>query len=421
MQEEDIKIYKILKIILEYAIYKSASDIHFDCEEDKIIVRYRINHILQHILELEKKYLKSLARVIQFCLENKEMISELVCEGRFKFAPTGNPASIINCIVVIRKTSQGKKIVITLHNKKSQARDLRQLGIPSQTLSKIYPYLNPDATQNHAQNGTILLTSPAGEGLSTSFYSMLSYLESPFKNIASLEYLIECDLPHINQSQIEVRQGFNFQNGIRAILRQDPDMIGVAEVRNKTEMKLLLESTIDRNLTIACLSAQSTISALSLLADMELPLYLIADAINLIINQRLLRRICPHCIERTKLTKDEIKKILINYDADYLLKLMQEHNIVSKIYKDFFKLEFYRGAGCVRCGQSGYLGEIGIFEILELNDEIRKIIKTKGFTKHSIAKIIEKIDKQNNLSLIADAFMKAKNGITSIEEVLRII
>ena len=268
-------------------------------------------------------------------------------------------------------------------------------------------------------NGMILVTGPTGSGKTTTLYTVMDILNSPDVNISTVEDPVEYRMSRINQTQVHPKVGLTFAAGLRSLLRQDPDIIMVGEIRDKETMEMAVQAAMTGHLVLSTLHTNSAAGTLPRLIDMGAEPFLVASTVNVIIAQRLVRKLCADCRKEHKLEKEELKILQETYDMDdVLIALKSNVGMKGKIktadtWKD---LTFYQAVGCEHCNQEGYHGRNGIFEILEVTEDIKKMISQKADATE-----IEKKAKENGmLTMLEDGFAKAIMGITSIEEILRV-
>jgi len=403
---EDLPVVRMVDTLLEYAIYQEASDIHIEPEKKDMIVRYRIDGILHNVMTLPKNTQSGIIARIKILAKLKVDEHRLPQDGRFKIA---NKDYKVAFRVSIIPTFDGEKIVMRLLNEKAQILNLEQLGFQPKSLELI----KRNITKPH---GMILVTGPTGSGKTTTLYTILNLLNTPKVNISTVEDPIEYRMPRVNQSQINPKIGFTFATGLRALLRQDPDIIMVGEIRDEETAEIAVHAAMTGHLVLSTLHTNDAVTTLPRLHDMNIPAFLIATTTNVIIAQRLVRKICPNCIQSYNLDKEAINELDKHLNVHHLLKTLIEEKTIVDSNKGLESILFYRGKGCKKCNNSGYKGRIGIYETLEITDAVSKLILEKA----DPAKIKEQADKQNMLTVIEDGFIKAKNGITTIEEIMRV-
>lgn len=375
-QNENLGIEKLLDFILSKAITKQASDIHFQSQEKNTEVKIRIDGALQEfcILPLDNFELLSSYLKLECLLDIHEKrkpqdgkFSRFFAEDTFDFR--------VSCI----PTTKGESIVIRILYKNTKDLDFQSLGF----LQDLRSYLD-------IPFGLIFVTGPTGSGKSTTLYSMLHALKDSCKKIITLEDPVEYDVPELTQVSINEKYGFGFKEALRSVLRQDPDIIMVGEIRDEETLSLAIRSSLTGHLVLSTLHTNNALSSIERLLDMNAKPYLISSILHLIISQRLIRKLCPHC--KTKIPTPK-----------------------NLIPQKFWEYQFFGAAGCPKCNFKGYQGRILIYEILDVNEEIKNLIHHH----YSKEKIIQVLQKQNFISIFENALLKAAQGLTSIEEVLR--
>ena len=403
---EDLPVVRIVDTLLEYAVYQEASDIHIEPEEKDVIVRYRIDGILHNVMTLPKNVQPGIIARIKILANLKVDEHRLPQDGRFKIA---NKDYKVAFRVSIIPTFDGEKVVMRLLNEKAQILNLEQLGFQPKSLDIVKRNIKKP-------HGMVLITGPTGSGKTTSLYTILNILNTPKVNISTVEDPIEYRMPHINQSQINPKIGFTFAFGLRALLRQDPDIIMVGEIRDEETAEIAVHAAMTGHLVLSTLHTNDAVTTLPRLNDMGVPAFLIATTTNVIIAQRLIRKICPNCIQSYNLDKEAINELNEHLNVENLLKTLIEEKAIVDNDKGLESILFYRGKGCKKCNNSGYKGRIGIYETLEITEDISRLILEKA----NSSKIKEQANKQNMMTIAEDGFIKAKNGITTIEEIMRV-
>jgi len=403
---EDIPIVRIVDTLLEYAVFEDASDIHIEPEENDIIVRYRIDGILRNVMTLPKNTQSGILARIKILANLKVDEHRLPQDGRFKISSAEyNVAFRVSFL----PTFDGEKVVLRLLNEKAQVLTLEQLGLQPSGLGA----LKRSVTKPH---GMILVTGPTGSGKTTTLYTVLNVLNTPEVNISTIEDPIEYRMPHVNQSQVNAKIGYTFASGLRAFLRQDPDIIMVGEIRDEETAEIAVHAAMTGHLVLSTLHTNDAVATLPRLSQMNIPSFLIATTTNIIVAQRLVRKICTNCIQSFNLDKQVIEELSKQLDIEDILKTMEREKIILDAKKGLGSLLFYRGKGCKQCNGQGYKGRIGIYEILEITKEITEEI----LARTSDAAIKDTAIKQGMLTMVEDGFIKAKNGVTTIEEILRV-
>lgn len=403
---QDLPVVRIVETLLEYSIIEGASDIHIEPEEKKVVVRYRIDGILHNVMVLPKNVQSGIIARIKILANLKVDEHRLPQDGRFKIA---NDEYKVSFRVSIIPTYSGEKIVMRLLNEKAQTLTLEQLGFQTGPYKIVKKNISKP-------NGIILVTGPTGSGKTTTLYTIVNILNTPQVNISTIEDPIEYHMAHINQSQVNARIGYTFASGLRAFLRQDPDIIMVGEIRDEETAEIAIHAAMTGHLVLSTIHTNDAPTTMPRLAEMGVPGFLIASTMNLIIAQRLVRKICTNCIQSYNLTSETINELEENLNIPDILKTLEKENTILDAKKGLTGQLFYRGKGCKRCNNTGYKGRIGIYEVMENNNEIRSLILKKA----SAADIEKQSVADGMLRMVEDGFIKAKNGITTIEEVLRV-
>ena len=403
---EDLPVVRIVDTLLEYAIFQEASDIHIEPEEKDIIVRYRIDGILHNVMILPKNVQTGIIARIKILSNLKVDEHRLPQDGRFKIS--GDEYKVSFRVSII-PTFDGEKIVMRLLNEKAQILNLEQLGFQPKSLEIVKRNLKKP-------HGMLLVTGPTGSGKTTTLYTVLNILNTPEVNISTVEDPIEYRMPRINQSQINPKIGFTFATGLRALLRQDPDIIMVGEIRDEETAEIAVHAAMTGHLVLSTLHTNDAVTTLPRLSDMGVPSFLIATTTNVIIAQRLVRKICPNCIQSYNLDKQAIEELNKHLNVVNLLKTLEEERAIVSSKSGFESILFYRGKGCKKCNNTGYKGRIGIYETLEITETVSELILKKANAND----LKKEAEKQNMMTTIEDGFIKAKNGITTIEEIMRV-
>lgn len=403
---EDLPVVRIIDTILEYAIFENASDIHVEPTEKDTVIRYRIDGILRDVMTLPKNVQSGVVARIKILSNLKIDEHRLPQDGRFKIMLEAQSVSFRVSIIPV---FDGEKMVLRLLRESAQVLTLEQLGF----IKKQLEIMKKNLKKPH---GVILVTGPTGSGKTTTLYSIINLLNSPKVNIATIEDPIEYRMPRINQSQVNPRIGFTFAGGLRSLLRQDPNIIMVGEIRDKETAEIGIHAAMTGHLVLSTLHTNDAATALPRLEEMGVPSFLIASTTNIIIAQRLVRKICLGCIESYSLTKKNIEELEKQLNFQAMLTILEKEGAIISAKQPLDTLLFYRGKGCKICNGEGYKGRIGVYEILENTPEITKLI-LEGAPAPEIQKEAEK---QGMITMIQDGFIKAKMGITSIEEILRV-
>jgi len=389
---------------MKHAILQRASDIHIEPAEKEIVVRYRIDGILHDAMILPKLASSGIVARIKVLSSLKLDEHRLPQDGRFK-VETGDFKYSIR--VSILPTFAGEKIVMRLLSETSQAFSLEMLGLMGDALESVQHNLRKPV-------GMILVTGPTGSGKTTTLYSMLDIINTPEVNISTVEDPIEYRMPRINQTQVNSKIGLTFAAGLRSLVRQDPDVIMVGEIRDNETSALAINAALTGHLVLSTLHTTDAAGAIPRLIDMKAEPFLISSTLNVIIAQRLVRRLCPSS-EKYFLKDPEIKNLSEYCNLDNLLNVLKKAKAVKK-NATFKNIPFYRPSVSKSC-PDGYKSRVGIYEVLNITETIKELIIKRA----SSDEIQVQAQNEGMRTMIEDGFIKAAQGITSIEEVLRVI
>jgi len=402
---EDLPVIRIVDTLLEYAIFENASDIHIEPTEKDTIVRYRIDGVLREVMTLPKSVQSGVTARIKILSNLKIDEHRLPQDGRFK---TATEEQKVAFRVSILPVFDGEKIVLRLLNESAQVLTLEQLGLQKGAME----ILERNIRKPH---GMILVTGPTGSGKTTTLYTILNVLNTPEVNISTVEDPIEYRMPRVNQTQVSPKIGLTFAGGLRALLRQDPNIIMVGEIRDEETAEISTHAALTGHLVLSTLHTNDAVTTLPRLTEMHVPTFLIASTTNLVMAQRLVRKICSNCIESYTLTKKQISDLEKQIHFSEILSTLQKIEVIAKD-QAAETLLFYRGKGCKQCNLSGYRGRVGIYEVLEVTPPIAQLILDNA----SAAKLMAAALAQGMVTMLQDGFVKAKTGTTTIEEVLRV-
>lgn len=398
---QDAPIAKLVQVIIGHAIEGRASDIHIEPIEGNYRVRFRVDGILYASLVLPISVGKAVVSRIKILANLKIDEKRKPQDGRFRVTERGITIDLrVSTLPVV----EGEKVALRVLDRSEGLSDLKKLGLAGRN----YDVLTKKILEPF---GIVLLTGPTGSGKSTTLYGFLSILNKEERNIVTLEDPVEYFLDGINQSQVKPEIGYTFASGLRSILRQDPNVIMVGEIRDGETAELAIHAALTGHLVFSTLHTNNAIGSVSRLIDMGIEPFLLASSIQAVASQRLVRRICPHCRE----VDDIPEKILSNVRL-----------LLSNIPKEEWErygvpfgepIRFFSGKGCSECNDSGFKGRIAIHEVLEITDSIRVIIAEK---RGSEADIREATKKQGMMSIKQDGFLKALRGDTTFSEVERV-
>ncbi|OGI22250.1 MAG: hypothetical protein A2808_02605 [Candidatus Moranbacteria bacterium RIFCSPHIGHO2_01_FULL_55_24] len=404
-----LPIIRIVDTLLKHAILESASDIHIEPEEKEVHVRYRIDGVLHDAMTLPKDTALGIVARIKVLSNLKLDEHRLPQDGRFKIEKDDYKISFR---VSILPVFDGEKIVMRLLDESSKGLTLEKMGLHPHSLEIVQREINKP-------NGMILVTGPTGSGKTTTLYTIMDILNTPEVNISTVEDPVEYRMPRVNQTQISTKIGMTFAAALRALLRQDPDILMVGEIRDQETLEIALHAAMTGHLVLSTLHTNSAAAALPRMLDMGAEPFLIASTTNAIVAQRLVRRLCVECRKPYHLEKKEVEALAKSYDIEEIMKFLQNDSEGKKYLKDaktWEEVTFYKAAGCDQCGGEGYRGRNGIYEVLEMDTDIRKMV-----TQSATSEEIENKAKENGMStMVEDGFLKIVQGVTSLEEVMRV-
>jgi len=401
---QEIPVIKIVDSLLKHAVLDRASDIHIEPMENEVLVRYRIDGILRDAMTLPKQVAPGIVARIKVLSNLKLDEHRLPQDGRFKFETNGDKYSVR---VSVLPVLNGEKVVMRLLAEEAKGYSLEELGLRGKALEDIQTALR-------RPTGMILVCGPTGSGKTTTLYSMIEILNTPEVNISTVEDPIEYRMPRVNQTQVRPEIGLTFANGLRALLRQDPDIIMVGEIRDNETAALAVNAALTGHLVLSTLHTNNAAGAIPRLIDMKVEPFLIASTLNVILAQRLVRRLCEDKKEY-HLERSQIDQISKYCDLKRVENILKKEGLLKKkgTVKD---VTFFEPKPTKSCPE-GYKGRIGIFEVLPVTESIKKLI-TQNATSDAIQ---ERALKEGMITMVEDGFVKAARGITTIEEVLRVI
>ena len=402
---EGLPVVRIVDTLLKHAILQNASDIHIEPMEKELLVRYRIDGILHDAMVLPKGVAQSITARIKVLSKLKLDEKRLPQDGRFKIETDGQKVSFRVSILPIY---YGEKTVMRLLKEGNSGFTLESLGFHGEGLDRIH-------WATHQTTGTILTTGPTGSGKTTTLYTILDLLNTPDVNISTIEDPVEYQMSRVNQTQVRPDIGFTFSTGLRSLVRQDPDIIMVGEIRDNETASLATNAALTGHLVLSTLHTNSAAGSIPRLMDMKIEPFLLVSTIKVIIAQRLVRKLCKNK-EKRILNKKEIEVINKSVNMDRVLSVLKEEGIVDAKAK-WEDIPFYSsvegGADC----EDGYSGRIGIHEVLKVSSTIKDLI-IAGATAD---KIQEQAVKEGMLTMFEDGIYKAALGVTTVEEVMRVV
>lgn len=382
----ELPVVKILDTLLEYAVAENASDLHFETLQNSLLIRLRIDGVLHDIIALPQEIQPAIVARIKVLSNLKIDEHRIPQDGRFKF-------QIDNVFIALRVSIIpaffGENIVLRLLPESERPLSLEELGLTGTNLELVRKNIQKP-------NGMILVTGPTGCGKTTTLYSLLNMLNNPGVKICTIEDPIEYGINRVNQTQVNPQAGLTFANGLRSLLRHDPNVIMVGEIRDDETASMAIHSALTGHLVLSTIHTNDASSTIPRFLDMGAEGYLIASTLNLAIAQRLVRRICSSCT------------VEIEPSKELLLQLSHYYGGGTE------KQKYYKGKGCEKCRNSGFKGRVGIYEVMETNDEIRNLTLNKSSSTE-----IRKAAIRNKMkTMFEDGLDKIGAGLTTIEEVL---
>lgn len=427
---EDSPIAQTVNLLLEYAVKANASDVHIEPRENHVLVRYRVDGVLREANKLPKKVMGALISRIKILANLKIDEHRAPQDGRFKIEVSGQVYALRVSTLPIM---DGEKVVMRILDESSKALSLEDLGY----WGSAFDTVNRAIVQPY---GMILVTGPTGSGKSTSLFSVLSKLSRPSVNISTIEDPVEYRVGGANQTQVNPAAGMTFVNGLRSLLRQDPNIIMVGEIRDGETANLAVQAALTGHLVFSTLHTNNAATCLPRLLDMGVEPFLIASTVRAVIGQRLVRRLCNDCREEYKPNEAGIKQLdhIFHTDNKETMKRIHEQekvaleaglgkgntekkektNTASLSTSETQVLRLWKAhdGGCDTCGHTGYKGRMGIYEVLENNTEVQNLIVANSTSE----KIQDQAIKSGMVTMQIDGLIKALRGQTSIEEILRV-
>lgn len=408
---QDAPITRILNTILDYAATSHASDIHVEPREKELKVRYRIDGILQEIMTLPKSVEPALISRIKILSNLRIDEHRIPQDGQFQMKSQGRE---IDLRIAIAPVVWGEQVVIRLLDKSGTVLTLDSLGFRGRALRNIERGIK-------RPHGMTLSTGPTGSGKSTTLYAVISAVKDVAINIVTLEDPVEYKMSGINQIQVNTEVGLTFASGLRSILRQDPNVIMVGEIRDEETASLAVQAALTGHVVLSTLHTNSAAGVLPRLLDMGVEPFLIASTVNTVIGQRLVRKLCEKCREESKTTAAEAKSIselvagVLPKTKDDLKKAEEDLGYADLPLADSKEFTIYRAKGCSACTK-GYKGRVGIYEVFAMTDEMEKLLLAHATT----GEVQAQAQKDGMLTMKQDGYLKALTGLTTLEEVARV-
>ncbi len=397
-EERDGAIVELVDAIVHYGYKNRVSDIHVEPSSKRILVRFRIDGVMHDVLEMPKELSELIVTRIKILSRMRTDEHRAAQDGKFRFATDGDTIDIRVSIVPV---TYGENVVMRLLSSKAQQFNLGDLGFSESDFKK---------TQRAIRKpyGMILVTGPTGSGKTTTVYAILKILNKRDVHIITIEDPVEYDIEGVTQIQVDPKTNLTFAKGLRAIVRQDPDTIMVGEIRDPETAGIAINSAMTGHLVLSTLHANDSATTLPRLLDMNIEPFLLATTVNIVIAQRLVRKICEKCRESYSITPEEKRLI----EDEVLLK----ERILAHNVKSIATIKWYRGKGCALCSQTGYRGRLGIYEVMQLDDTIREAILRRAPSEE----LMDTAVKGGMTTMLDDGIDKIFLGITTFQEVIRV-
>ncbi len=388
-------VVELLETVIQYAYLQKASDIHIEPTDDAVVIRFRVDGVLHDMVKLPKHILDTLITRIKILAKLRTDEHRSAQDGKMVQKLEQEDLDIR---VSVLPVSEGEKAVLRLLSSRSRQYALEDIGFSDTDVQRVRKYLK-------RPQGMILVTGPTGSGKTTTLYAFLKILNRREVNISTIEDPVEYAIAGINQIQVNTATNLTFATGLRSIVRQDPDIIMIGEIRDEETAGIAVNSAMTGHLVLSTLHTNDAATTLPRLLDMSVEPYLVASTVNIAVGQRLVRKICTQCVMSEVIT------------GEALTELIQQYNLKAYVKKDTKQLRFYKGRGCDSCNHSGYVGRIGVFEVLEISPAIRQLI-----TNHADAdQIKQQAMVEGMTTMFEDGFHKALLGVTTLDEVLRVV
>lgn len=394
VKAQDLPIIKIVDTLIKYAYENRASDVHIKPLEKETQVRFRIDGILHNVLALPQNIHGLVITRIKVLAKLRTDEHFAAQDGKFVVRLDGEKFDIRVSIVPV---IEGENVVMRLLSERARRFSLDALGLSDPDFKKVQ-------TAIEKPYGMILATGPTGCGKTTTLYAILKILNKPEVNICTIEDPVEYDVEGVSQIQVNPKTNLTFTKGLRSIVRQDPDILMVGEIRDKETAGIAINAAMTGHLVLSTMHANTAATNLPRLIDMGIEPFLVSSSVNVIVAQRLVRKICIKCRESYEITKKELERLNLSKD------------LIKKFLKSRKKIRVYQGRGCKACVNTGYFGRIGIFEVLEMEDNVRKLVMEKANADEIQGQAI----KNGMTTMLEDGIEKVLSGITTIEEIIRV-
>jgi type IV pilus assembly protein PilB len=392
---KELPIVDIVDTLLLYAFQAEASDMHIEPREKEAVVRFRIDGIMHDVVRYPKymhDFIVTRLKIMARLRTDEHFAAQ---DGKLREVFEGESVDLRISIVPI---IEGEKVVLRLLTERGRRFYLESIGLSEENVEKVRQAVKKPF-------GMLLVTGPNGSGKTTTLYAVLKVLNTAEVNITTIEDPIEYDIPGVSQIQVNPKTGITFASGLRALLRQNPDIIMVGEIRDEETAGVVVNAAMTGHLVLSTLHTNNAATTLPRLLEMKVEPFLIASSINLIISQRLVRRICPRCVRSSTVTPADLKTLAFPEGAE------------ARLFGKKKRLTVYAGAKCALCRYTGYLGRVGIFELLEVNEPIRDLIMRRA----NADEVQREAIRQGMITMLEDGIRKVLNGLTTIEELQRIL
>jgi len=396
-EERDEATVAMVDALLRYGHESKASDVHIEPHPQRIVIRFRIDGVMHDILDLPKTLLDVIMMRIKILAKMRTDEHRAAQDGKLAFETEDDKVDVRVSIVPV---TEGENVVMRLLSSKSRQYSLSDVGLSDADRAKIESAIsNP--------HGMILVTGPTGSGKTTTVYAMLKILNTRDVHIATIEDPVEYEIEGVSQIQVNPRTNLTFAKGLRAIVRQDPDIIMVGEIRDEETADIAINSAMTGHLVLSTLHANDAATTLPRLLDMKVEPFLVASTVNIVIAQRLVRKICEKCRASHQGSDDE-KKMLA---GDARLREV----VLNHLKTDIENIRLYKGTGCPVCSNTGYLGRVGVFEVLLMTPEIKRLVASRAASSD----IMRVVRQEGMTTMLEDGIDKVVRGITTIDEVIR--
>lgn len=388
-------VVKMFDTIIQYAYQQKASDVHIEPTADTVVIRFRIDGVLHDMVTIPKNLLDFLTGRIKILAKLRTDEHRSAQDGKLTQKLEEEDLDIRVSVI---PTSEGEKAVLRLLSSRSRQYALEDLGLSQHDITIVRNAI-------HKPHGMILVTGPTGSGKTTTLYAVLKILNRREVNISTIEDPVEYALPGLNQIQVNSASNLTFAQGLRSIVRQDPDIIMIGEIRDEETADIAINSAMTGHLVLSTLHTNDAATTLPRLLDLGTEPFLVASTIHIAMAQRLVRTICKQCVMSEVMKGEQLDELKLSID-------FKQH-----LGKDPKELRFYRGKGCDRCNQTGYSGRVGVFEILEMSPAVRKLIMNRA----DADTIRQQAIQEGMVTMFQDGLHKALLGLTTVDEVLRVL